>query len=164
MMSIVSFISEGILIYSFAFLTLMPDYVCYEGDNHYQCTRQETCEIDKLNQSGLSIVKTGYDINWDTTTSLNNLVQVLDLRCAENWKIGFMGSCYFIGAVFGNLFLSKYGDTIGRIPMVRIGISLSLTVYTIVLFISTSLYLNYCLIFVFGALTCFRVSTAYLYG
>ena len=36
-MSIVSFMAEGFLIYAFPFLTLMPDYICVNGDQQIQC-------------------------------------------------------------------------------------------------------------------------------
>ncbi|CDW80967.1 organic cation [Stylonychia lemnae] len=157
---------EGCLIYSFSFLTLMPDYQCNDGTGFFQCDREQTCEYknqDILNFSPSSN-EIGYSINWETRTSLNNLVEHLSLRCVESWEIGFMGSCYFIGAVFGNLFLSRLGDTVGRILMVRIGISLSLLLYAVILFVSTSLLLNYALVFLFGCLTSFRVGISYLYG
>lgn len=75
-----------------------------------------------------------------------------------------LGSSYFLGAVLGNLFLSSLGDTVGRIIMMRIGLSLSIILYTIILFISKSMLLNYFLMIAFGSLTCFRVSVSYLYG
>lgn len=105
-----------------------------------------------------------YLINWSASTSLHNLVDLMNLRCAPSWSIGFLGSSYFVGGVLGNLFLSSYGDTKGRVKMIRIALSLSVIVYILVLFVSTSLYLNYFLLFIFGALSCLRVSTAYLYG
>lgn len=37
--SIVSFISEGAMIYSIAFLTLMPDYICNDGTSDFHCSR-----------------------------------------------------------------------------------------------------------------------------
>lgn len=69
-----------------------------------------------------------------------------------------------MGAVFGNLFLSRLGDTIGRIPMIRFGVTLSLIIYALFLFVSSSLILNYFLMFAFGSLTSLRVSISYLYG
>ena len=69
-----------------------------------------------------------------------------------------------MGAVFGNLFLSRLGDTVGRIQTMRIGVSLSLLLYTFFLFVSTNIYVNYVLMLLFGSLTSFRVSISYLYG
>ena len=164
-MTTISFISEGFLVYSMAFLTLMPDYLCNSGSGFEHCSRFDTCSaslntfVADPTSGGM-----GYSINWNNKTSLNNLVEQLDLRCTESWKIGMLGSCYFFGAVLGNLFLSSLGDTVGRIIMMRIGLSLSIVIYTLVLFISKSMMLNYLLLTMFGALTCFRVSVSFLYG
>ena len=52
---------------------------------------------------------------------LKNWVDDLDLRCAESWEVGLFGSIFFIGHVAGSTFLAGYGDTIGRIPMIKLG-------------------------------------------
>lgn len=163
LMTMISFITEGCLIYSFAFLTLMPDYICLSSTGSPQsCTNQDTCQIDQQNslfQSGQS-----YYVNWNNQTSLHNLVEKFDMRCSQSWEIGFLGSAYFIGAVLGNLFLSRLGDLYGRIRMIRIGISSSLVLYTMFLFLPTPIIIKYLILLAFGTLTCFRVSIAYLYG
>eukprot|EP00347_Sterkiella_histriomuscorum_P023726 403333595 len=167
-MSIISFITEGCLIYSFSFLTLMPDYLCNDDglSTPYHCQKAQTCTYPNQDMLSMSDIQNtpGFTINWNNQTSLYNLVEELNLRCAENWEIGFLGSCYFMGAVFGNLFLSRLGDTIGRISMIRVGISLSMIIYVLFLFLSTSIVINYFLMFLFGSLTSLRVSVSYLYG
>ena len=105
-----------------------------------------------------------YFVNWSNQTSLHNLVSDFDLRCVPNWEIGFLGSAYFIGAVLGNIFLSRLGDVYGRILMIRIGISLTLILYAVFLFTPAPIWIKYFILFLFGSLTCLRVSIAYLYG
>jgi hypothetical protein len=58
----------------------------------------------------------------------------LNLRCTEKWKIGLFGSNFFIGNVIGSSTLSSYGDTIGRIPLIKIGQGLTLVCYALIVF------------------------------
>jgi hypothetical protein len=73
-MAIISFITEGILVYSLAFLTLMPDYYCTSKGHTYRCTREETCENNMT-----------FYINKESPSSLDNMVDILGLRCVESW-------------------------------------------------------------------------------
>lgn len=73
-MAILSFITEGILVYSLAFLTLMPDYECSKNGQTYRCTRDETCENNM-----------SFYINKDNPSSLDNMVDILGLRCVDSW-------------------------------------------------------------------------------
>ena len=95
---------------------------------------------------------------------MRNWIQDLGLRCAENWEIALFGSIFFVGHVIGNIFLAKYGDTIGRIPMIRLGQGITLASYLIIVYFTRSLTVIYALIFIIGLLSCWRLSLAYIYG
>ena len=86
------------------------------------------------------------------------------MRCSENWEIALFGSIFFVGHVAGNVFLAGYGDTIGRIPMIRLGQGITLICYVIIVFFTRSIVAIYALIFIIGLLSCWRLSLAYIYG
>jgi hypothetical protein len=65
---------------------------------------------------------------------LDNWMNDLQLRCTEKWKIGMFGSNFFIGNVIGSSLLSSYGDTIGRLPLIKVGQGLTLLSYTYIVF------------------------------
>lgn len=74
------------------------------------------------------------------------------------------GSIFFIGHVIGSTLLSEYGDTIGRIPMLRFGQGISTLCYFIIVFFSRNVYVIYSLMFIFGMLSCCRSNLAFIYG
>jgi MFS family permease len=161
-MSTISFIMEGFLIYVLSYLLLMPDYVCVKNGIATHCSSEMTCTV-KYNH--LSNGKTnGYYIDYSNPTSLHNWIEDLDLRCASSWEIGFFGSAFFIGHVVGTTTLAKYGDIIGRIWMIKIGLLVSTIAYALVIFVSRSVAFNYLLIFIFGMFSNVRVNIAFLYG
>ena len=92
------------------------------------------------------------------------MVDNLDLRCRENWEIGLLGGCYFVGCVFGNIFLSGFGDTIGRIPCLRYSLTISIFLYVFFLFVPKPLYISYIVLWLFWIFSCLRVNTAYIYA
>jgi MFS family permease len=74
------------------------------------------------------------------------------------------GSIFFIGHVIGSTLLSEYGDTIGRIPMLRFGQGVSTLCYIMIVFCTKNVYVIYSLIFIFGLLSCCRSNLAFVYG
>ena len=74
------------------------------------------------------------------------------------------GSIFFIGHVFGSYFLAEYGDTVGRILLIKIGQGTTLVSYALIIYVTRSVPVIYCLIFTFGMLSCWRLSLAYIYA
>jgi MFS family permease len=75
-----------------------------------------------------------------------------------------MGSSFFIGNLLGGIFLARLGDVVGRIKMLRIGLSTTVLFYGIMIFLSRSLILNYFLLFGVGLFSCFRLNISFIYG
>jgi Na+/melibiose symporter-like transporter len=86
------------------------------------------------------------------------------LRCASDFEIGFLGSSFFVGLVFGTTILARLGDTVGRILMMRVGMLLTIILYAMMVFLSRHLLLTYILIFGIGMLSCFRLNLGFIYG
>ena len=123
----IAFSTEGFLIYNLAFLNLVPYYQCYDSDGHRKlCDRLETCKPEFNDDYGTydpslqSDIRNGHQIYSLDNIYLRNWIEDLDLRCVENWEIGLFGSVFFIGHVLGSTFLSAYGDSIGRILLMRL--------------------------------------------
>jgi MFS family permease len=71
---------------------------------------------------------------------------------------------FFIGNLIGSTFLSRLGDTIGRIHMLRLGLSVTVFCYGTIIFYAKTLTLNYILIFCVGVFSCFRLNIGFIYG
>jgi len=93
-----------------------------------------------------------------------NWIGDMDLRCTPNWQIGLFGSIFFIGHVLGSTFLAQYGDSIGRIILMRLSQGLTLLAYIIVVYFSRNFLLIYLMIFIIGMLSCWRLSLSFIYG
>lgn len=154
--SVISFATEGFLIYNLAFLNFLPTYICVNKDGStFQCERLETCRPEYNDGNFYADKSKPYLENW---------IQLLNLRCVENWEIGMFGSIFFIGHVFGSYFLAEYGDTVGRILLIKIGQGTTLVSYALIIYVTRSVPVIYCLIFTFGMLSCWRLSLAYIYA
>ena len=95
---------------------------------------------------------------------LHNWIEDLGLRCGQLWQIGLFGSIFFVGHVIGTTLLSEYGDTVGRLPMIRLGQGITLACYMAIVFCTRSILVIYLLIFIIGMLSCCRCNLAFIYG
>jgi MFS family permease len=75
-----------------------------------------------------------------------------------------MGSSFFIGNLIGGLFLANLGDKVGRIKMLRAGLTLTIVFYGVIIHVSNSLTLNCIMIFGVGLFSCFRLNISFIYG
>lgn len=86
------------------------------------------------------------------------------MRCTEKWKIGFFGSNFFFGNVIGSTLLAEYGDTIGRIPLIRVGQMVTVLSYSTIVFWTRDTLSIYALFFVIGLFSSWRLSLGFIYG
>ena len=166
-MASISFIMDGFIVQSLAFLLLMPDYTCYSGGLPQSCSAKETCqpEFNHLLSDGRSgLEEDGYLVDTTSPTTLDNWIGRFNLRCSKGWEIGFFGAAFFLGYVVGIFFLAKRGDVIGRIPMMRFGLTCSAVIYLSIVLITFPLEIHYFLIFAYGFFANIRTNISYLYG
>ena len=90
------FITNGHLFYAIPFLVMFPKYM----DNK---THTDYCH-DKL----------GVSVNWGDPWSLENWVDRFNLECVEPYKIGLLGSMYFVGTTVFGILVTRIGDLSGR--------------------------------------------------
>ena len=88
----------------------------------------------------------------------------MGLRCFSRWSIGMYGSTFFIGRLTGNLFLAKFGDSIGRIELLRYSLAMSILCYGSIIFIIRNKIILYAPIFIYGLISCWRCNLSYIYG
>ena len=74
------------------------------------------------------------------------------------------GSLFFVGHVLGSTLLSEYGDTIGRVPMIRFGQGISALSYFAIVYLTRNIFVVYSLMFIFGFLSCCRSNLSFIYG
>ena len=70
------------------------------------CTASNICAHDERILS--------WQINTDSDKSLENWQGKLDLMCAPSWKVGMLGTCFFVGWATTLLWLPRFGDVYGR--------------------------------------------------
>ena len=101
-------------------------------------------------------------VNEESTRTLDNWVQKLDLICEPNYKIGLIGSMYLFGWSVACLFVPRLGDLYGRrLPFV-ISTGVSLAVY-LGLILSNSITLTMIMFFLLGICTPGKSNIGYVY-
>lgn len=147
------YVSNGYIFYALTYLELWPDYVCSPDIPAKQCDHTLMCHPPHPG---------AIRVNWDSTRSLHNWVEKLDLTCQEPWKIGFIGSMYLFGWSLGCLFVPRLGDVYGRKrPYIASSVT-SLFIY-LGLILSNNINLTMALFFLLGLCTPGKSNIAYVY-
>jgi hypothetical protein len=170
-MCTILFMTEGFLMYNIAFLTLEPKYMCINGAGiKTECQRLDTCKFvynedftEKLKANPDQDFQNGFYIE-PSSISLKNWMSDLNLRCVDKWFIGMFGTNFFVGQVTGAIMLSSYGDTIGRIFLIKFSQAVTLVSYIVIVFVTRDLMVIYMLLFLIGLLSSWRLSLGYIYG
>jgi len=102
------------------------------------------------------------DIDWTDPDSLHNWVEKLDLTCKPSWKIGMLGSAFFIGWICTILIIPRQSDTHGRKIFWQVGMFLQ-TLCFVVMDWTHSLDVMIGVIFMIGCLSSIRISIGYVY-
>lgn len=103
-----------------------------------------------------------YPINWNSPRSVHNWVETLGLDCVEPYRIGLMGSMFFLGIAVFTLFVARSADIYGRKYPVRISSLLSLPTQFGLLF-SNNLTLSTVIFFFQGACSPGKVQVSFVY-
>ncbi|CAI2367215.1 unnamed protein product [Moneuplotes crassus] len=140
--------------YGLPVLEQFPDYVCTtDSGMDYRCKRNQICINGMPKESMI------WGINWDSSRSINNWVDEMDLMCATKFQIGLFGSIYFLGFAFSGVFL-KFSDHFGRRKIIQVGCLFSCFIVTY-LYSFSGLYARYTMLFCLGALS-FRLLALYI--
>ena len=70
------------------------------------CTQEDICDKN--------IPKDRYRPKKDNDEYIDNWIEKFDLLCEQKWKIGLIGSMYFIGVIVGMSFVPPLSDAYGR--------------------------------------------------
>ena len=82
--------------------------------------------------------------------------------CATPWKVGFLGSAFFLGWIVTILWVPGMSDKNGRKKFWITGVAINLILYTM-LMTCTSLNQMICVLFGFGMNTSLRINVGYIY-
>ncbi|CDW80647.1 organic cation [Stylonychia lemnae] len=147
-------LSGSQVLYNLWYFQMRPLYECQNAgeSKFYQCKREEFCGNQNIN----------WRVDYTKEESLNNWVQQLDLHCIGDNELGFIGSSFFIGAFIGSIIIPRLADIYGRKKPYMFGLILYALTSLIYPF-STSLYLNYFLIFLGGISEAGRYYVGFVY-
>ena len=109
---------------SFSYLTKQPQFLCRDtATNYTKCEFQEDkfCSENKL------------DFIKDKSNSLNNWSYNFDLYCSNKKYIVLIGSGFFIGAIFGCVFITPLPDKYGRKIVLKIFLTISCILHFLIL-------------------------------
>ena len=93
-----------------------PIYVCQwanpELHDGTACTAEQICADSPEILS--------WSVDWQNQESMHNWQQKLDIMCVSKFKVGLLGSSYFIGWCFSLLWAPRLADIYGRKTLFRI--------------------------------------------
>ena len=81
-------------------------FECLKNNSWESCSHHDICS-NKLSKDQYRAVKTDSEY-------LVNLVESMDLLCTPHFKVGLIGSCYFIGIIITILPVPMLSDMYGR--------------------------------------------------
>jgi len=101
-------------IFGLGFLEVEPKkFECKSDDEWKECTKEDICE-QSLDQDHYRATEIKSDDIWDET--IDNWVSPdkFNLLCEPKWKVGLLGSFFFIGVVATMLVIPPLSDAYGR--------------------------------------------------
>ena len=113
----VSFATRGPVIYGLPYMTKEPDsFECRTvgadgGEVWSTCTKERICEQDLPKDAYRPV---------DNGETFDNWVEKYDMLCEPAYKVGLIGSMYFVGVVISAITFPPIADSYGRKPMVLV--------------------------------------------
>jgi MFS family permease len=120
------------------FYELKPDFECLIVTYWSACQPSQFCTNPDIQ----------HRVNYDKDTSLNNLYSRLNLACDPQYKIGYIGSCWFLGFLFTLSFVPRLADIYGRKMIYQISCFLLPLLYILIYFthsLSVFAIITFCL-------------------
>ena len=113
---------------SFSYLTKQPLFLCRDNSSQdfAKCNFQEEKFCSKDKNSSFEYIK-------DKSNSLDNWSYEFDLYCSNKSYIVLIGSGFFIGAIFGCVFITPLPDKYGRKIVLKVFLSISCILHFLIL-------------------------------
>ena len=148
----------GYWFYNMTYLTMKPKFTNCVFTDPQPLSPESACTSDNI-CSGQVL---SYEIDWNDIYSLHNWVDKLDLTCCPRWKVGMIGSMYFIGWVITLPWVPKLSDSRSRKTYFLIAMLIDLAVY-IMMFFANSVEQMILLVFVVGLANSIRMNIGFVY-
>lgn len=130
------------------YFRMIPEYYTIKNEFIQSIDQRNSSLIDELRIATLTEI-CNTNIPKIKADKLITWAYDFDLMCDKNYYFGIMGSLYFIGILFGNIFISHFTDKYGR-KKVIIFLLLSFLVTTILTLIAWNYYVLFVVIFIIG--------------
>ena len=101
-------------------------------------------------------------MNWDSPESIHNWHQKFDLMCESKFKVGMIGSSFFIGWCLSLLWVPRLADIYGRKNLFRITQVVDFCLFTAI-FVTSNLNIAIAIISGIGFTTSVRLAAGYIY-
>jgi len=124
------------------------------GEIIFECPKEAAC----------SGTYASYEIDWDSSNSINNWMTDLNLICEPPIAISLMGVLSFISFSLGSILITQVIDKQGRRLSLIVASSVTPLCIMGLMFAPHNLYSIYAVIFSLGLTYNCRGSTAYLYA
>jgi MFS family permease len=95
-------------IYTMPFLQKVPTLICTDGKGI-----ERFCDTDAICHDGALDPHANWKVDYDSPDSTHNWVTQMELYCESKFKIGLLGSMYFLGFVLSGIILLLV-DVYGR--------------------------------------------------
>ena len=110
---------DGFITYNFAYLLVMPRFMCRSADSSGNF---ESCNHSDFYKNGQCDPHVEFYPDMSNSNSIYNWAYDLELFCSPQIEIALFGSAYFAGYFIGSLTLSRLSDVVGRKPMTLLGL------------------------------------------
>lgn len=97
--------------------------------NRFECEDEETGEWRECSKQEICdrhLPKDKYRADESDPEYFDNWVEKFDLLCEPKWKVGLLGSCFFIGVLLTIIIVPKLADVYGRRPLFLITMYVSI--------------------------------------
>lgn len=121
------------------YFRMLPEYVCKDHNGERICSPKEICN------------KSIHNFQVKNSSNIKTWASDFNIICEEHFYFGLLGSFYFIGILFGNLFIAKLTDNYGRKPVLISYLILYITI-TILAILSKNFYIFFFVMFMIGVI------------
>lgn len=124
-------VSVSFWVFVLGYFVQKPVYMCQFAKTVTQLEKDELCTAEYICEADSRILD--WHIDDSNSKTLQNWQQRLDLMCVPSWKVGMIGTSFFIGWASTLLWLPRFGDKFGRQKVFAAGMTLNLVMFALMM-------------------------------